>query len=140
IYEMNHRFLDQVRKRFPSDEGLIRRVSLIDEADERRVKMAALAIVASHKVNGVSQLHSDLMVRTIFADYARVFPDRFCNVTNGVTPRRWLAQANPALATLLDARLGGPQWRTNLDRLAELKAFAGDPALRRDVLAAKRAN
>jgi len=140
IYEMNHRFLDQVRERFPGDEALIRRVSLIDEGDERRVRMAALSIVASHKVNGVSQLHSDLMVQTIFADFARVFPERFCNVTNGVTPRRWVAQANPALSNLLNTRLGGPQWRTALDRLVELKPLAGDAGLRRDVLAAKRTN
>jgi len=140
IYEMNQRFLDQVRMRLPGDDALVRRVSLIDERGERRIKMAALSIVASHKVNGVSQLHSDLMVRTIFADYARIFPDRFCNVTNGVTPRRWVAQANPALASLLDARLGGPQWRTALEKLAGLKPLAGDAGLRRDILAAKRAN
>jgi starch phosphorylase len=140
IYEMNHRFLDQVRARFPGDEALVQRVSLINEGDDRRVKMAPVSIVASHKVNGVSQLHSDLMVRTIFADYARVFPDRFINVTNGVTPRRWVAQANPALAAVLDARLGGPAWRTDLDRLAALAAGADDNALQRDVLAAKRAN
>jgi starch phosphorylase len=140
IYEMNHRFLDQVRKLFPGDEELIRRVSLIDENNERRIKMAGLSIVSSHRVNGVSKLHSDLMVRSIFADYARIFPDRFCNVTNGVSPRRWLAQANPALASLLDTRLGGPQWRTTLDRLAELKALASDAGFRREILAAKRAN
>jgi starch phosphorylase len=140
IYEMNHRFLAQVRQRFPGEEEFIRRVSLIDEVGERRLKMAALSIVASHKVNGVSQLHSDLMVETIFADYARIFPDRFCNVTNGVTPRRWLAQANPALSGLLDARLGTPRWRIELDRLAALKPLAGDSGLRHAVLAAKLQN
>ena len=139
IYEVNARFLSHVRAHFPNDEDLVRRVSLIDEIGERRIKMAALSIVSSHRVNGVSKLHSDLMVQTIFADYARIFPNRFCNVTNGVTPRRWLAQANPPLAALLDARLGSG-WRTQLDRLAELAPLAGDAELRDAVLAAKRAN
>ena len=139
IYEVNDHFLKHLAKHFPGDEALVRRVSLIDETGERRVKMAALSIVASHRVNGVSRLHSELMVQTIFADYARVFPDRFCNVTNGVTPRRWLAQANPALSATLDERLG-PQWRTHLDQLAQLAPQAGDPSLQRAVLAAKRVN
>jgi starch phosphorylase len=139
IYEVNDRFLQYIRQHFPGDEILVRHASLIDENGERRVKMAALSIVASHRVNGVSQLHSDLMVQTIFADYARVFPNRFCNVTNGVTPRRWLAQANPALSATLDERLG-PQWRTHLDQLAQLAPLAGDSGLRSAVQAAKRAN
>jgi starch phosphorylase len=139
VYEVNGRFLAYVRAHFPGDEDLARRASLIEENDERHVKMAALSIVASHRVNGVSKLHSDLMVKTIFADYARIFPDRFCNVTNGVTPRRWLAQANPPLAALLDARLGR-DWRTDLDRMAGLDALAADPAWLADVAAAKRRN
>src|SRR5512139_128584 len=106
IFEINHRFLEQVRVRFPGDDALSSRLSLIDESGERRLRMAALSIVASHRVNGVSELHSDLMVRTIFADFARLFPERFTNVTNGVTPRRWLMQANTALSTLIDSRLG----------------------------------
>ncbi|MEN9543906.1 MAG: hypothetical protein RLZZ598_739, partial [Pseudomonadota bacterium] len=140
VYEINRRFLDGVRQQFPGDEALIKRVSLIDEAGERRVRMAALSIVASHHVNGVSALHSDLMVQTIFADYARIFPGRFCNVTNGVTPRRWIAQANPSLSAVLDARLGGPQWRTDLDRLQTLAPLAQDADLQTEVRAAKRAN
>jgi len=139
IYEVNERFLKHVRLSFPEDDDLVRRVSLIDEGGERRVKMAALSIVSSHRVNGVSRLHSDLMVATIFADYARVFPNRFCNVTNGVTPRRWLSQANPSLATLLDDRLGD-QWRTQLDRLAQLTPLASDTGFQHEVLLAKRAN
>jgi len=139
IYAINARFLATVRKMFPGDDEFVQRVSLIDEGGERRIRMAALSIVASHRVNGVSQLHSDLMVRTIFADYARVFPDRFCNVTNGVTPRRWLAQANAPLAAVLDRRLGDG-WRLRLERLAELAPQAVDPALRAEVLAAKRVN
>ncbi|HUL67907.1 MAG TPA: glycogen/starch/alpha-glucan phosphorylase [Burkholderiaceae bacterium] len=139
IYAINARFLADVRKKFPDESELVQRVSLIEEGGERRIKMAALSIVASHRVNGVSKLHSDLMVRTIFADYARVFPERFCNVTNGVTPRRWVAQANAPLATVLDKRLGAA-WRLHLDRLAELRPLALDPALRSEVLAAKRSN
>ncbi len=139
IYDINARFLNRVRAQHPGDEELTRRVSLIDEHGERRVKMAALSIVAARRVNGVSRLHSDLMVRTIFADYARIFPDRFCNVTNGVTPRRWLMQANPPLATLLDRHLGAG-WRSDLDRLGDLAACATDTTLQADLLAAKRAN
>jgi starch phosphorylase len=139
IYALNARFLASVRKKFPGDDELVQRVSLIDEDGERRIRMAALSIVASHRVNGVSKLHSDLMVQTIFADYARIFPDRFCNVTNGVTPRRWVAQANAPLAAVLDQRLG-TQWRLQLERLAELVPLAVDPGFRAEVLAAKRMN
>ena len=139
IFEINERFLRLVRARFPGEADLVQRVSLVDESGERRVKMAALSIVASHRVNGVSRLHSDLMVETIFADFARVFPGRFCNVTNGVTPRRWLCQANPSLAALLDDRLGH-DWRTQLERLKQLASHAGDPVLRAAVQAAKRRN
>ncbi|HVI02652.1 MAG TPA: glycogen/starch/alpha-glucan phosphorylase [Enhygromyxa sp.] len=141
IYELNDHFLAHVRRQFPGDEQLVARASVIDESGERRVRMAPLSIIASHRVNGVSKLHSDLMVETIFADYAKIAPKRFCNVTNGVTPRRWLAQANPPLTELLDRRLGGsPDWRIALDRLGELRALAGDPALQAEVLAAKRHN
>ncbi|MCE3004048.1 MAG: glycogen/starch/alpha-glucan phosphorylase [Xanthomonadaceae bacterium] len=139
IYQINHRFLAEVRAKFPGDEAMVQRVSLIDESGERRVRMAALAVVASHRVNGVAALHSRLMVETIFADYARLFPQRFHNVTNGVTPRRWLAQANPALGALLDARLGDG-WRRDLAQLSRLREQADDPALHAALAAAKRAN
>jgi starch phosphorylase len=139
IFQINEVFLKDVRARFPGDEDLVRQVSLIDENGDRRVKMASLSIVGSHRVNGVSRLHSDLMVETIFASFARIFPQRFCNVTNGVTPRRWLAQANPSLAALLDQRLGR-DWRTDLDRLAQLAPLATDAELRAAVLASKRSN
>jgi starch phosphorylase len=139
IYEINHRFLAQVSKRFPAEPELATRVSLIDEVGERRVRMAALAVVASHKVNGVSALHSRLMVETIFADYARLFPDRFDNVTNGVTPRRWLMQANPGLSALIDARIGSG-WRSDLNRLSELAGHADDPAFGAQLLSVRRQN
>jgi starch phosphorylase len=139
ILEINRRFLDDVRARFGDDPDLQRRVSLIDESGERRVRMAYLSVVASHKVNGVSQLHSKLIVETIFADFARIFPDRFCNMTNGITPRRWLANANRDLSALIDSRIG-PQWRIDLDRLAGLREHVGDPAFIRSFAEAKMRN
>lgn len=143
IYEINHRFLTEVHCRFPGDEALIKRVSLVEEAGnyggERKVRMAALSIVASHKVNGVAALHSELMVQTIFADYAKIFPGRFHNVTNGVTPRRWLQQANPALSSLIDGRIGST-WRQDLTALAWLKPLAADVGLGCELMAVKRAN
>ncbi|MFO1226173.1 glycogen/starch/alpha-glucan phosphorylase [Roseateles sp.] len=143
IYRINHEFLQELRQRFPDDEGLASRVSLIDEGwghgSERRVRMASLALVASHRVNGVAALHSELMVQTIFADYAKVWPERFHNVTNGVTPRRWLQQANPKLSALIDGAIG-TAWRRDLAALSELTAHAKDPALGQAFLAVKRAN
>ena len=139
IYEINRCFLKEVRARFPDDEELVARVSLIDEAHGRHVRMAALAIVAAHKVNGVAALHSQLMVQTIFADYARLYPERFLNVTNGVTHRRWLAQANPQLAGLLDRTLGH-EWRRDLTQLSKLRVLSRDAGLQREFLAIKRSN
>ncbi|SBT10158.1 glycogen phosphorylase [Candidatus Accumulibacter aalborgensis] len=144
IYRINQEFLDEVVRLYPGDIELMRRVSLIDDGGghdrDKRVRMAHLCIVGSHRVNGVSQLHSDLMVQTIFADFARLYPERFHNKTNGVTPRRWLAQANPALSTLLDERLGGKDWRLNLDRLQDLRASADDAGFRNAFATAKRDN
>ncbi len=139
VYRINHEFLGDVRARFPGDDALVQRVSLIDETQGRRVRMAALAVVASHRVNGVAKLHSELMVDTIFADYARLFPERFLNVTNGVTPRRWVQQANPALSTLLDDTIGDG-WRRDLSELATLRPLAADPALGARFAAVKQAN
>ncbi|MBA3478527.1 MAG: glycogen/starch/alpha-glucan phosphorylase [Lautropia sp.] len=139
ILEINRRFLDDVRTRFGGDPDLQRRVSLIDETGERRVRMAYLSVVASHKVNGVSQLHSNLLVETIFKDFARIFPGRFCNMTNGITPRRWLANANRDLSALIDSRIG-PDWRIDLDLLAGLREHVGDPAFIRAFADAKMRN
>ena len=143
IFRINQEFLQEVALRFPGDVDLIRRLSLIDDGDgsddSKRVRMAHLSIVGSHRVNGVSQLHSDLMVQTIFADFAKLFPERFHNKTNGVTPRRWLCQANPGLSALIDKRLG-KDWRLNLDRLKELRPAADDEQFRNDFAAAKRSN
>jgi glycogen phosphorylase len=139
IYEINQRFLDEVRAKFPNDNVRVQRLSLIDELGERRVRMANLAIVASSKVNGVSALHSDLMVKTIFADFAAMWPERFINVTNGVTSRRWLMQANPALSSLIDRTIGR-DWRSDLNALRALSAKANDQSLGADFLAVKCEN
>jgi starch phosphorylase len=124
IYRINHEFLLEAAKHRPGDDGFLARLSLIDESGERRVRMANLSIVGSHKVNGVSALHSDLLVKTIFADFASLWPDRFTNMTNGVTPRRWLSQANPGLTALLDKTIG-PGWRVDLDELSGLRPQIG---------------
>jgi len=139
IFDINARFLASVHANFPNDPGLLGRVSLIDEHGERRVRMAYLSVLASHKVNGVSRLHSELIVQTIFADFAKLFPDRFCNKTNGITPRRWLGQANPPLAALIDSRIG-PGWRLHLDQLARLRPLAEEAGFRNAFRLAKQQN
>jgi starch phosphorylase len=139
IFRINAEFLAHAANTRPGDHDFLRRLSLIDEHGERRVRMAHLSIVGSHKVNGVSALHSELLVKTIFADFAVLWPERFINVTNGVTPRRWLAQANGGLAALLDRHLG-TGWRLDLAQLARLRPLAADAAFRREFLEAKHAN
>ncbi|HDO34183.1 MAG TPA: glycogen/starch/alpha-glucan family phosphorylase, partial [Chromatiales bacterium] len=126
IFEINRRFLDQVAQRWPGDDDRLRRMSLIDEKDGRRVRMAHLAIVGSRRVNGVSRIHSELMTRTGFADFAALWPDKFINITNGVTPRRWLHHANPPLARLLIRHIGRG-WVADLDQLCALHPLAADP-------------
>ena len=122
-----HIFDGSVAAQAGHDNELMRRLSLVDESGERRVRMAYVAVLASHSINGVSALHSELMKQSIFADFARLFPERFNNKTNGVTPRRWLAQANPPLAALLDARIG-KGWRRDLSQLEALRPMAAQPA------------
>ena len=139
IYRINHEFLAEVRARYPGDHALVQSVSLIDETQGRRVKMAALAVLASHRVNGVAKLHSELMVETIFTDFAKLFPERFINVTNGVTPRRWLQQANPELSSLLDDTIGS-DWRRDLGALADLREHADDRATGQRLAEVKQAN
>jgi starch phosphorylase len=139
IFRINKEFLELAAKHRPGDNGFLSRLSLIDEHGERRVRMAHLSIVGSHRVNGVSALHSDLLVQTIFADFASLWPERFTNMTNGVTPRRWLAQANPGLASLLDDTLG-TAWRLQLDQLQRLQAHQADAGFQAKFMAVKRAN
>jgi starch phosphorylase len=125
IYEINARFLKLVRLRFPGEHDLLQRYSLIQEGERRLVRMAHLAVVGSHRTNGVAQLHSELLRSHLLADFAQLWPERFTNVTNGVTPRRWLAVANPALASLLDESIGD-RWRRDLDALADLAPLVED--------------
>ncbi|KAA6045625.1 MULTISPECIES: glycogen phosphorylase [Pantoea] len=139
IFEINDYFLKTIQEHYPDDWDLMSRISIIDENDGRRIRMAWLAVVVSHKVNGVSELHSNLMVQSLFADFARLFPGRFCNKTNGVTPRRWLALANPALSGVLDETIGRT-WRTDLSQLSELQPHIDYPAFIRQVADAKFAN
>lgn len=127
IYEINRRFLDEVRNAFPGDEARVARMSLIDEQGEKKVRMAHLATVGSHAVNGVAALHSELLRQTVLRDFADMYPQRFLNVTNGVTPRRFLMLSNPGLAHLLDDTLGAG-WRNDLTRLDTLSDFADDAA------------
>lgn len=139
IFEINDYFLKTIQEYYPDDWDLLSRISIIDENNGRRIRMAWLAVVVSHKVNGVSELHSNLMVQSLFADFARLFPGRFCNKTNGVTPRRWLALANPALSELLDEEIGRT-WRTDLSQLGELNQQIDYPAFIEKVADAKFAN
>ncbi|RYF71693.1 MAG: glycogen/starch/alpha-glucan family phosphorylase, partial [Comamonadaceae bacterium] len=140
VFDMNARFLGQVTQTLGHpDQELLRRLSLVDESGDRRVRMAYVAVLASHSINGVSGLHSDLMKQSIFADFNRLFPERFNNKTNGVTPRRWLAQANPALSALLDQRIGRG-WRRDLTQLSALAPMAAQPAFARAFRHAKREN
>ncbi|WGE42682.1 glycogen/starch/alpha-glucan phosphorylase [Actinobacillus equuli] len=139
IFEINEWFLNEVREKFPGEEDLVQRVSLIDEHGDRRVRMAWVAVVASSKVNGVAKIHSDLMVESIFADFARIYPDRFTNVTNGVTPRRWIKIANPGLANILDKRIG-KDWLTDLSELEKFNVFVDDADVQAEISAVKYEN
>ena len=139
IFEINDYFLKTLQEQYPNDTGLLSRTSIIDESNGRRVRMAWLAVVVSKKVNGVSELHSNLMVQSLFADFAAIFPMRFTNVTNGVTPRRWLALANPALSSVLDENIG-QTWRSDLSQLSELEQHIDYPKVNQAVHHAKLEN
>ncbi|GAB1720201.1 MAG: alpha-1,4 glucan phosphorylase [Nitrosospira sp.] len=139
IYEINRRFLKDVMHRYPGDTGILRRMSIINEEGERRIRMAHLAIVGSHKVNGVAQIHTELMKQTIFADFDRFFPSRIINITNGITPRRWLHLANRRLAELITSRIGSG-WIKDLAQLKQLIPLADDASFRQAFAAVKRAD
>ena len=138
IYDINARFLARVRAK-GADDARLSRLSLIDEHGDRRVRMGSLAFIGSHKVNGVSRLHTELMKKTVFADLQAEFPDRITNKTNGITPRRWLVQANPQLAELITTRIG-KGWIRDLTQLSALASKADDPVFREEFRRAKRAN
>ena len=138
IFEINRRFLDQVRARFPGDESRVARMSLIDESGDKHVRMAHLAIVGSHSTNGVAAIHTDLLRTHTVRDFAEMFPERFNNKTNGVTPRRWLRLANPALSQAISRAIGA-EWITDLQALRKLRPLAADSNFRGAFLGAKRA-
>jgi len=137
ILEINRRVLDEVRIRFPGDEGRVQRISLVEEGAERKIRMANLAIVGSHSTNGVAAIHSQLLRTVTVKDLAEMFPGRFSNKTNGVTPRRWLLMSNPALSHTISDVIGDG-WMTDLSQLRKLKPLADDRALRDDFRKAKR--
>jgi len=139
IYEINRRFLDEVRARFPGDEERAKRMSLIGEEGEKSVRMAHLATVGSHAINGVAALHSELLTSSVLKDFYELWPERFSNKTNGVTPRRFLALANPGLRELLDDTIGDG-WLVERERLRALESHADDAAFRRRWRAVKHAN
>ena len=137
VYEINRRLLDDVRGRFPGDQPRVERVSLIEEGATKQVRMAHVAVVGSHSTNGVAAIHSALLRSTTLRDLAELFPERFNNKTNGVTPRRWLALANPALARVITEAVG-EGWITDAERLRGLARLADDPAFREDFRRATR--
>jgi glycogen phosphorylase len=139
IYEINHRFLGEISKRFPLDTNRLSRMSLIEESQPRQVRMAHLAIVGSHAVNGVAKLHSDLVKNNLVPDFNELWPNRFCNVTNGVTHRRWLASANPELARLL-TNFAGEGWESDFSRILALENHAQDSGVQSEVQRIKRDN
>jgi len=131
IFEINARFLDLVRMKFPKDRARLGRMSLIDENGERYVRMANLACVCSHTINGVAALHSELLKQTVLRDFYELFPEKFCNKTNGVTPRRWMVLSNPRLTRLISSHIGD-SWIKNLDQLQQLEPMAEDSGFRQD--------
>jgi starch phosphorylase len=139
VYEINRRFLDAVRERFPGDDARVARLSLIDETGPRSVRMANLASAGSHRINGVAALHTELLKSDVLRDFHELWPEKFLNVTNGVTPRRFLVLANPRLASLVTEAIGDG-WPRELERLRELEPLAEDAAFRAKWRSVKRAN
>jgi starch phosphorylase len=141
IYDINLHFLQYVERNFPKDREMLRRVSIIEESNPKMVRMAYLAVIGSHKVNGVAELHSDLIKSTIFQDFVEIYgPDKFTNVTNGITPRRWLHQANPRLSELIASKLGGYDYLKDLTLLHKLEKFVNDQDFRKEWQEIKYAN
>jgi starch phosphorylase len=138
IYEINRRFLDDLGQRYPGDVARAQRMSLIEETPARQVRMANLAIVGTHSTNGVARIHSDLLRTRVVTDFAELYPERFNNKTNGVTPRRWLLMANPDLAALITESIGDA-WIADLSELRRLLPFADDAAFRKRFLQTKKA-
>lgn len=139
IYEINRRFLEHVMWLYPGDTEKLRRVSIIEEGEQKQVRMAHLAIIGSHSVNGVSKLHSELITKSLVPDFYDLFPHKFNSKTNGVTPRRWLKLANPRWSQLLDKTIG-KGWITDLERLRALEPYAQDPAFQQQFRQVKQLN
>ncbi|KAF2860447.1 glycosyltransferase family 35 protein [Piedraia hortae CBS 480.64] len=141
IYDINLNFLQYVERKFPNDRDMLSRTSIIEESNPKMVRMAYLAIIGSHKVNGVAELHSDLIKTTIFKDFVKVYgQDKFTNVTNGITPRRWLHQANPRLSELIASKLGGYDYLRDLSKLHMLEKYVDDKQFRKEFQEIKWAN
>jgi len=139
IYEINHRFLQRVEMDHPGDTGIVQNVSLIEENGTRQVRMANLAVVGSHKVNGVAGLHSKLLRERVMPEFNQIYPDKFINITNGITHRRWLLKCNPELSALITDKIG-EGWIKNLEELKKLEPFAVDKPFRKEFMAIKRRN
>jgi len=140
IYEINRRFLEEVQSRHPGDDALIARVSIIDENGEKHVRMAHLACVGSHRINGVAALHTDLLTQTVLKDFYALYPERFCNITNGVTPRRWIVLSNPNLSRLISGAIG-ERWICHFEEeIKKIEPFAQDPEFRKQWREIKHGN
>jgi starch phosphorylase len=139
VYEINARFMEEVSLRWPGDTERERRMSIVEEGGVPQIRMAYLAVVACHSVNGVAALHSQLLQQHLFHDFFELWPDKFNNKTNGVTPRRWMASSNPLLSSLIDNSIGA-EWRTDLSRLKALRAFADDKGFRAEWHKVKQSN
>ena len=137
IYEINDLFLESVKKQFPDDADLLRRISFIEENDHKQIRMPYLSIVGSHTINGVAELHTELLKTTVFKDFYKLFPGRFQNKTNGITPRLWLRNVNPELSKIITAKIGDG-WITDLQQLRQLEAFADEPEFQQSWRSVKR--
>ncbi|MDP7175367.1 MAG: glycogen/starch/alpha-glucan phosphorylase [SAR324 cluster bacterium] len=137
IYEINDLFLESVKKQFPNDADLLRRISFIEENDHKQIRMPYLSIVGSHTINGVAELHTELLKTTVFKDFYKLFPERFQNKTNGITPRLWLRNVNPELSKIITAKIGDG-WITELQQLQQLEAFADEPEFQQSWRSVKR--
>ena len=140
IYEINHHFLGEVRARWPADQGRVARMSIIEESEPKLIKMAHLAIIGCHRVNGVAQVHTGLLCSSLFPDFYEMWPQKFVNITNGVNHRRWMLQANPAMSAVISKWLGTHDWIHDLGLLARLKDLSSNPELQRDWQEAKMYN
>ena len=137
IYQINDLFLESVKEQFPNDSDLLRRISFIEENDHKQIRMPYLSIVGSHTINGVAELHTELLKTTVFKDFYKLFPERFQNKTNGITPRLWLRNVNPELSKIITAKIGDG-WITELQQLRQLEAFADDPEFQQSWRSVKR--